>query len=94
MTDFFFAYGPQIIEELEDRLPNQMEDILSRVKSSLTAPTSSDMISLPHIISVEEPSHSQEPEEDWDEVAVMNDLIFDDTGEGVGVEGDLDVEEA
>lgn len=68
-----------------------MEDILQVVRTSLeSAP----------VVPIAGPSSSRtaqvlaEPEQDvWDVGEDASEMMFDDTGEGAGVEGDLDMEE-
>jgi hypothetical protein len=81
------------VEELEDRLPDQMEPILSRVRASLRDPPA-----LAAAVNSGEDIHVEpagDEEETWEagKVALVDEDMFDDTGEGVGVEGDLDREE-
>ncbi|KAG6861008.1 hypothetical protein C0995_005028 [Termitomyces sp. Mi166 len=88
-----------VVEELEDRLGDHMEEILTHVESSLGAPappTTAELSSLAqypdklsghHTSFLEDPLNYTEPDE------VYQEIVFDDTGEGVGVEGDLDMEE-
>lgn len=85
------------MEELEDRLGDKMEEVLSHVKSSLTTQAGPDTANKSHL-----PLQDQEvaftsqggPPADGDEDAYYEeDIVFDDTGEGAGVEGDLDMEE-
>ncbi|KAH9983701.1 HRDC-like protein [Russula compacta] len=97
-----------IVEELEDRLGNCMEDVLSVVRSSLTAPppssspatTGGTELPLPAApppleIVDETPARAHDDmdldaplwEHDVDEVEYV------DAGEGIGIEGDLDVED-
>lgn len=72
-------------------MSTSMETILTQVSASLSAPP-------PANPSVEGPSdefdtadiHPQYFEHDADAV---DDMVFDDTGEGQGVEGDLDKED-
>ena len=88
---------PQIVEELEDRLGERMNEILTHVQSSLSeAPATSgtgpalEITDLGHDedgIFVMEDDYTQEIGAYHEEIA------FDDTGEGTGIEGDLDVEE-
>jgi hypothetical protein len=78
------------VEELEDRLPDQMEPVLAHVRASLRQPPPVEVAPATY--------HEPEQEQDgaWDAegaMAVDRDVVFDDTGEGVGVEGDLDREE-
>ncbi|KAI0629977.1 HRDC-like protein [Trametes polyzona] len=90
-----------IVEELEDRFGDKMEDILNTVKSSLAEPAAT----VNGTSGGEDASHSMQVEttyteyaeeytqdaEQWDYDA--NEVVFDDTGEGAGIEGDLDVED-
>ena len=72
-----------------------MEDILSVVRASLvtpapttTMPTTEEDADAPQIF--------LEEEQKWDEGLVYPhdpEYLFDDMGEGVGVEGDLDMED-
>ncbi|KZT12174.1 uncharacterized protein LAESUDRAFT_754661 [Laetiporus sulphureus 93-53] len=92
-----------IVEELEDRLGEQMDDILTTVRSSLpdalpiatndaedgANANATENVQLTY--SVVESQEYTEEDGMWDYDA--NEILFDETGEGVGVEGDLDVEE-
>jgi len=85
-----------IVEELEDRLGDQMEDILNVVRASVASaevPAPSAPVShtfVPQEVFAEEEQH----EDNWEAGAEDgNGEFFDDTGEGAGVEGDLDMEE-
>jgi len=86
-----------IVEELEDRLGGEMEDILSKVRSSLSEPVSSSSTQVNvfgghgHAPDAGQVTQTYEQDAAWDYDA--NEMIFDDTGEGAGVEGDLDVED-
>ncbi|OJT12972.1 DNA-directed RNA polymerase III subunit RPC9 [Trametes pubescens] len=87
-----------IVEELEDRYGDQMEDILTAVKTSLKD-------SSPAVNGASGAAESGQMEatyteyaedyvqdaEHWDHNA--NEVVFDDTGEGAGIEGDLDVDD-
>jgi hypothetical protein len=85
------------VEELEDRLGDRMDDILPVVKSSLTLPPGSVTTNgihdeqLPGLGSIEPAGPVTYFE--MDEVYVHEDFVFDDAGEGAGIEGDLDMEE-
>jgi hypothetical protein len=84
-----------------------MEDILSVVRASLVSPPST--ITIPATEEVHEgaggtPQIFLEEEQKWDdndegsgggpqELVYPHEDLFDDMGEGVGVEGDLDMEE-
>lgn len=92
LTNTFYL---QIVEELEDRLgEDKMEEVLNIVQSSAADrnTTSND-----GDIEIEElPNdhlHYPDPDADAEGELDDDDHIFDDTGEGVGVEGDLDKEE-
>ncbi|KAG7450120.1 uncharacterized protein BT62DRAFT_491902 [Guyanagaster necrorhizus] len=84
-----------IVEELEDRLGESMEEILINVRSSLSSPnTTTQMNSYPSAVHEEFERVNEEDTSFWDaEGDVDTDIQFDDRGEGVGVEGDLDVED-
>jgi hypothetical protein len=80
------------VEELEFRLGDRMDEILTLVRASLSAPD-------PLILASRDPVDFSQPNpqveypaaaaEAWDAYLDVAD-DFDDTGEGVGVEGDLD----
>jgi len=85
-----------IVEELEDRLGDKMEDVLTVVRSSLKGPTPTDTETQgagggggQAVFYSEEQVYQEEMR--WENDA--NDLEFDDVGEGAGVEGDLDVDD-
>lgn len=85
-----------IVEELEDRLGDRMDQVLSVVSKSLQGSHSHGMNGPPPTHdTVPEPTAGYvevyEEEERWEHDG--NDLEFDDFGEGVGVEGDLDMED-
>jgi DNA-directed RNA polymerase subunit F len=86
-----------IVEELEDRLgEDRIEEILGHVKESLTQ-SHSDTInshSINGAPSVQQGSLIVEQDHwDLDADAPYEEDMYDDTGEGAGVEGDLDMEE-
>ena len=87
----------QIVEELEDRFGTQIDDMLHTVRSSLTQPASAQVDPSADVTGEAAPeqyfySEDTYMEEDrWDNDA--NDVVFDDTGEGAGIEGDLDVDD-
>ncbi|OBZ71245.1 DNA-directed RNA polymerase III subunit RPC9 [Grifola frondosa] len=87
--------GVQIVEELEDRFGNQMDNILSAVRSSLSEPVpvaSSDNEPMQaEIVYAETTEIYVEESSNWEQDT--NEVVFDDTGEGAGVEGDLDMED-
>ncbi|KAK0233755.1 RNA polymerase Rpb4-domain-containing protein [Armillaria fumosa] len=85
-----------IVEELEDRLGESMEEILANVQSSIspTANTTTEMNSYPSTVHEELGPANEEDTSFWDaEGDVDTEIQFDDRGEGVGVEGDLDVDD-
>jgi len=96
-----------IVEELEDRLGERMDDILTVVQASLDE---SRTTTVPNVIRVPSDSEPDNPageqqqifieeEQSWDDhnnveqVFDPNEILFDDTGEGAGVEGDLDMDD-
>ncbi|RPD56088.1 hypothetical protein L226DRAFT_509895 [Lentinus tigrinus ALCF2SS1-7] len=90
-----------IVEELEDRFGDKMDDILSTVKASLREPAPAvngttngeehqQAMLVEHVVYSEYQEHYQDTNH-WDYDAT--EVVFDDTGEGAGIEGDLDVEE-
>ena len=92
----------QIVEELEYRFGDKMDDILSAVKSSLseTHPTvngtseggnADQTLKAESTVYTEYEDEFTQDAEQWDYDA--NEVVFDDTGEGAGVEGELDMED-
>ena len=68
-----------------------MEDILQVVRTSLE---SAPVIPIPTPLNSHAAEILVEPEQDvWNIGEDTNEMVFDDTGEGAGVEGDLDMEE-
>jgi DNA-directed RNA polymerase subunit F len=91
-----------IVEELEDRMSDNMEDILNLVSSSLQpseAVASGNNSDLQIVGSVDTsaavvcPANDNEPAEYYEPDNWDGANEFDDTGEGAGIEGDLDMEE-
>ncbi|KAI0763527.1 HRDC-like protein [Trametes elegans] len=89
-----------IVEELEDRFGDHMDTILSAVKASLSEPpsvngTSNYGVAQGEVMHVEttytEYTEDYTQDQQWDYDA--NEVVFDDTGEGAGIEGDLDVDD-
>ncbi|KAG2340207.1 hypothetical protein BDR05DRAFT_938154 [Suillus weaverae] len=87
-----------IVEELEDRLGNRMDDLLVAVSKSLheSAPAHPNgTMAVPEDkqtrseVAVE--VYEEADQETWEYDA--NAMEFDDMGEGAGVEGDLDVDD-
>ncbi|KAI0258820.1 HRDC-like protein [Gloeopeniophorella convolvens] len=84
-----------IVEELEDRLGERMEEVLDIVRSSLSTPaTSSDGPSAPAPLEIVAETRLEDYGADsmgWERDA--NEVEFVDAGEGAGIEGDLDVDD-
>jgi len=85
-----------VVEELEDRLGDHMQEILDIVSRSLLAEgTTATVESVPSgnehprtdVVEV----YEEVEQEGWEHDA--DDIVFEDSGAGVGVEGDLDMEE-
>lgn len=82
----------QIVEELEDRLGQQIDQVLDIVKASFSNPAQRTRINgqnlPPAQVVIEEADQ-------WDEDAdaIYDEEYFDDTGAGAGVEGDLEMDE-
>ncbi|KAI0671150.1 HRDC-like protein [Trametes maxima] len=88
-----------IVEELEDRFGEKMDDILTGVQSSLSAAVlngitsgegSAQEIQVETTYTEYTEEYTQDAEH-WEYDA--NEVVFDDTGEGAGIEGDLDVDD-
>ncbi|KAF7799435.1 hypothetical protein EIP86_010670 [Pleurotus ostreatoroseus] len=85
-----------IVEELEDRFADQIDDILGVVKSSLSEAASSTPTAAQR-----NPQQNHEAEEllypedtEWQDGEYdANDVVFDDSGEGAGIEGDLEADD-
>ncbi|KAF8903081.1 glycoside hydrolase superfamily [Gymnopilus junonius] len=85
-----------IVEELEDRFGDKLEEILGHVQENLSAPqATASSTNRTHIQVIESTTEVVIGENSaWDEVdAVYDDEVFDDGGAGVGVEGDLEMDE-
>ncbi|KAG7090776.1 hypothetical protein E1B28_009861 [Marasmius oreades] len=90
-----------IVEELEDRLGDTMTNVLEIVQSSLAGPLSDpkpfDYTTLEaRTATVESKTSFTHPDPDLDadgdaEMDAVNEIVFDDTGEGAGIEGDLEM---
>jgi len=89
--------SPKIVEELEDRLGNCMEEVLDIVRSSLAAPPpTSSSAPQPLLEIVDETPAGAHDDADadaplWEHDA--NEIEYVDAGEGLGIEGDLDVDD-
>lgn len=91
-----------IVEELEDRFGEQMSGMLNVVRSSLTnlpsalpqANVQTGGIADQDVQMVYTEDNTQDYlDEDGTWEYDANEIVFDDTGDGAGVEGDLDVED-
>jgi hypothetical protein len=84
------------VEELEDRFGDRIDEILGHVQESLMQ-SNSDTVKPNGIngaLSVQQGSLIVEEDHwDLDADAPYEEDMYDDTGEGAGVEGDLDMEE-
>jgi len=86
-----------IVEELEDRFGDRIDDMLQTVRSSLTQPAGAEAAAFApaHVEAAPEQYFYNETtyiqEERWEHDA--NEVVFDDAGEGAGTEGDLDLDE-
>ncbi|KAF9005548.1 RNA polymerase Rpb4-domain-containing protein [Cyathus striatus] len=83
-----------IVEELEDRLGEKMEDVLELVKGSLSSPSGASAVPQTNgeLIYVQEATVDEQWNEDAEGI-VEDQADFVDAGEGAGIEGDLDMEE-
>ncbi|THH02694.1 hypothetical protein EW026_g236 [Hermanssonia centrifuga] len=85
-----------IVEELEDRFGARIDDILSTVRESLTQPAFTASRPSPVVSMTDRTRKTEEKGHAGNDIAwdyEENGLVFDDTGEGAGIEGDLDVED-
>ena len=94
VPDIASRYIKQIVEELEDRLGDRIDDVLEVVRSSLSEPVPAappvDLTNEPSAATGHDPHRNDGAT--WEDYQA-NEVVFDDTGEGAGIEGDLDVEE-
>ena len=90
-----------IVEELEDRLGNRMGEILGIVRNSLDvdgqgadqqAPSPAPVHGGQFVTAPSPEVEVYAEEEQYYWAQDVNDVEFDDMGEGAGIEGDLDVE--
>ncbi|TFY72175.1 hypothetical protein EVG20_g828 [Dentipellis fragilis] len=81
-----------IVEELEDRLGEKLEDVLTSVRTSLAKEPAAAQQPV-SVVAEMEVYQEQVYDEDgqWEQDA--NDVEFVDAGEGAGIEGDLDVDD-
>jgi hypothetical protein len=110
-----FIFPEQIVEELEDRLGNCMDEVLGVVRSSLTAPPPSAAAAAaagasttgaelapagqPHALEIVDETPATAAHDDidldaplWEHDTNEVEMEYMDGGEGIGIEGDLDVE--
>ena len=84
------------MEELEDRFGDRIDELLGHVQESLTQ-SNSDTVKSNGINGALSVQHGslivEEGHWDLDADAPYEEDMYDDTGEGAGVEGDLDMEE-
>lgn len=83
------------MEELEDRFgSDQPVEILEKVKESLSAPdtpaANGTSAVTPRYTAAAPVNGTYEEPDNWDE---EDEQMWDDTGEGAGVEGELDVDD-
>lgn len=85
-----------IVEELEDRAGDRVEDILSRVRESLSEAAACATGVAPPVAYGSAGAQGGSAAT-WGNAFAegddANDMEFDDTGEGAGVEGDLDMDD-
>jgi hypothetical protein len=89
------------VEELEDRIGHKMDEILSLVQTSIGPPApernvNGQINSLPEQVvlqPVEQSEWNVFGYDDDDVDAIGEEEQFDDTGEGIGIEGDLEMDE-
>ncbi|TFK93278.1 hypothetical protein K466DRAFT_594509 [Polyporus arcularius HHB13444] len=87
-----------VVEELEDRFGDKMDDMLNTIKASLreaaTPAANGDepqqAMQVDHVV-YSEFQEDYQGDNHWDYDA--NEVVFDDAGEGAGIEGDLHVED-
>lgn len=86
----YFLFHLQIVEELEDRLAERMEEVISQVQASLVLNPA--LVSPPAIAAPQE-IRGNGGGDDWKISEAYAGDEFDDRGEGAGVEGDLDMDD-
>ncbi|KAL1742045.1 RNA polymerase Rpb4-domain-containing protein [Schizophyllum fasciatum] len=86
-----------IVEELEDRLGEHTEEVLARVRESLSAAAARGVREGGQVAGLAGAGTQGSSAAAWNdpfaEGGDANEMVFDDTGEGAGVEGDLDMED-
>ncbi|KAJ7778080.1 HRDC-like protein [Mycena metata] len=81
-----------IVEELEDRLAERMEDVMSHVQESLVLDPAVVSAPLGQGLAVPK-AENRDNGGDWEVDAEYAGDEYDDKGEGAGVDGDLDMED-
>ena len=86
------------MEELEDRFGDRIDEILEHVQASLTPQSNSDTVQKSNGMNGVPLAQQgsiivEEDQWDLDADAPYEEDVYDDTGEGAGVEGDLDMED-
>lgn len=85
-----------IVEELEERLGGQIDTVLEVIRNAISAdgipaePPASVTATLPPPAIQEERLFLEEDDISW---AYHEEPLFDDTGDGAGIEGDLELED-
>ncbi|KAK1219846.1 hypothetical protein PQX77_017423 [Marasmius sp. AFHP31] len=91
-----------IVEELEDRLGDNMNSVLEHVQTSLSEPISRPVDnsasretngSKPNAWDVSYPDADLDADGEDDMEGANDELEFDDAGEGAGIEGDLEMDD-
>ncbi|KAF7360186.1 RPOL4c domain-containing protein [Mycena venus] len=80
-----------IVEELEDRLAERMEEVISHVQESLVLDPA--LAPIPREMAVPRNTTGTGADEEWEVDEEYVGEEFDDRGEGAGVEGDLDMDD-
>lgn len=85
------------MEELEDRFGDQLDDILENIQSSTVTTRgtvqTNGINGQPERLSVDTVQVIQDGQWDEDADAIYDEDIYDDTGAGNGVEGDLEMDD-
>lgn len=80
----------QVVEELEDRLGDRMDQVLSAVSTSLRVPAESHE-GAGAAVAVAPQVQIYQEDQRWEHDAAED--VYDDFGDGAGVEGDLDMDD-
>ncbi|KAJ7108713.1 RNA polymerase Rpb4-domain-containing protein [Mycena epipterygia] len=79
-----------IVEELEDRLAERMEEVISQVQASLVLDPG---LAPAPLTTTAQKNRRADEGQDWEIEEEYAGEEFDDKGEGAGVEGDLDMDD-